>query len=60
MKIRDLREYVKSISGSFDIDKLGTDNEPFFEKVYGAGRQVDKMINSVADFASNSEEQLRV
>ena len=58
MKIRDLREYVKSISGSFDIDKLGTDNEPFFEKVYGAGRQVDKMINSVADFASNSEEQL--
>ncbi len=58
MKIRDLREYVKSICGSFDIDKLGTDGEPFFEKVSGTGRKVDKVINSVADFASNSEEQL--
>ena len=58
MKIRDLREYVKSISGSFDIDKLGTDDEPFFVEVSGRGRKIDKVIKSVADFASNSEEQL--
>lgn len=58
MKIRDLREYVKSISGSFDIDNLGTDDEPFFVEVSGRGRKIDKVIKSVADFASNSEEQL--
>lgn len=58
MGIRDLREYIKKLCGTYDIEKLGRDDEPFFKYVNGAGRIVKKVISSVADFASNAEEQL--
>lgn len=58
MDIRDLREYIKKLCGTYDIEKLGRDDEPFFKYVNGAGRIVKKVISSVADFASNAEEQL--
>jgi hypothetical protein len=58
MCIRDLREYIKKLCGTYDIEKLGRDDEPFFKYVNGAGRIVKKVISSVADFASNAEEQL--
>lgn len=58
MGIRDLREYIKKLCGTYDIEKLGRDDEPFFRYVNGAGRIVKKVISSVADFASNAEEQL--
>ena len=60
MKIRDLRQYIKSFCGTDSFEKLGTGKEEFFKLLNGHGYEdrFDAHIGSIASFATNSEEQL--
>ncbi len=59
MRIRDLRQYIKAISGGIEtLDALGTDDEFFLEKMNGSGQEMAGLIISAASFANNAKEQL--
>ena len=62
MRVRDLRQYIKSIPGSdYNISELGTHREPFLTYMgghYQSVEQVKKFIESSSSFATNAEEQL--
>lgn len=58
MKIRDIGQYLEGYCPEADRSLLGTDEEPFLEKIYGLGQQLDSTIRDVASFAKDSEEQL--
>lgn len=58
MKIRDLRQYIKSLCGTDSFDALGTSEDKFLSYMYGSGQELDAAIGGAADFASHSEEQL--
>lgn len=59
MKVRDLRQYIRTISnGKETLDLLGSDSEYFMEIMSGRGEQVDALITSAASFANNAKEQL--
>ena len=58
MKIRDIQLYLQGRCPGSSIEKIGSDDEPFLETIYGQDQEVDSTIRDVASFASNSEEQL--
>ena len=59
MKIRDLRQYIKSISkGNETLNLVGSNNEYFLNMMSGHGQKVDALITSAASFANNAKEQL--
>lgn len=58
MKIRDLKQYVKSLCGTDSLENLGTNEDQFLSYMYGTGQELDAAIGGAADFASHSEEQL--
>ena len=58
MKIRDIQAYLKGRCPNCSLEKLGTDDEPFLETIYGQDQEIDSTIRDVASFASNAEEQL--
>ncbi len=58
MKIRDIQQYLRGRCPGSSIERIGSDDEPFLETIYGQDQEVDSTIRDVASFASNSEEQL--
>lgn len=58
MKIRDIQLYLQGRCPGSSIERIGSDDEPFLETIYGQDQEVDSTIRDVASFASNSEEQL--
>ena len=58
MKIRNIEQYLEGYCPEADRSLLGTDEEPFLERIYGLGQQLDSTIRDVASFAKDSEEQL--
>ena len=61
MTIRDLSQYIKALCGEESLNLLGTNKELLLQKIYGqdpSSDQVKGVIQDVASFASNAEEQL--
>ena len=58
MKVRDIQRYLEGYCPTSSISQLGTDQEPFLEKIYGWGQRIEPTITNVASFAKDSEEQL--
>lgn len=61
MTIRDLNQYIRALSGEETLNLLGTNKELLLQKIYGqdpSSDQVKGVIQDVASFASNAEEQL--
>ena len=59
MKVRDLRQYIKSISkGNETLELVGTNREYFLNMMSGQGQKVDALITGAASFANNAKEQL--
>lgn len=62
MNVRDLSQYVSALCGKEEqLGKLGTNDEPLLLHIYGhdqAEGQLEAIIQGVASFASNAEEQL--
>ena len=58
MKIRNIEKYLEGYCPEANRALLGTDEEPFLEKIYGLGQQLDSTIQGVASFATHAEEQL--
>lgn len=61
MTIRDLNQYIRALCGEETLNLLGTNKELLLQKIYGqdpSSDQVKGVIQDVASFASNAEEQL--
>ena len=59
MKVRDLRQYIKTISkGNETLDLVGSNKEYFLNMMSGQGQKVDALIAGAASFANNAKEQL--
>ena len=59
MKVRDLRQYIKSISkGNETLELVGSNKEYFLNMMSGQGQKVDALITGAASFANNAKEQL--
>ena len=59
MKVRDLRQYIKSISkGNETIELVGSNKEYFLNMMSGQGQKIDALITGAASFANNAKEQL--
>lgn len=59
MKVRDLRQYIKSISkGNETLELVGSNKEYFLNMMSGQGQRIDALITSAASFANNAKEQL--
>lgn len=66
MTIRNINQYIRHICRKaspedFALDKLGTNEEPLLQKIYGEDPnpgQVKAVISEAASFATNAEEQL--
>ena len=59
MKVRDLRQYIKSISkGNETLELVGSNKEYFLNMMSGQGQKVDALITDAASFANNAKEQL--
>ena len=59
MKVRDLRQYIKTISkGNETLELVGSNKEYFLNMMSGQGQKVDALIAGAASFANNAKEQL--
>ena len=59
MKVRDLRQYIRTISeGNETLDLVGSSKEYFLNMISSRGQEVDALITSAASFANNAKEQL--
>lgn len=59
MKVRNLRQYIKSISkGNETLELVGLNKEYFLNMMSGQGQKVDALITGAASFANNAKEQL--
>lgn len=59
MKVRDLRQYIKTISkGNETLHLVGANKEYFLNMMSGQGQTVDALITGAASFANNAKEQL--
>ena len=58
MKIRDIRKYVKAKCGTDSTANLGTNNDELLNTMYGVGSNINAVINDIANFANQSQEQL--
>jgi hypothetical protein len=60
MKIRSLKEYVKLLTSHDTTDEhsIGSPEEPLLRRFYGEDDNIDRIIASVANFASDAEEQI--
>ena len=58
MKVRDLRQYIRTISeGNETLDLVGSSKEYFLNMISSRGQEVDALITSAASFANNAKEQ---
>ena len=59
MKIRDLRQYIRTICGDKEtLEEIGTDFEFFLKEMNGKGQKLNALITGASSFASNAKEQL--